>query len=316
MNSSEAEGTGSVPGGGKMELILELSAQVTEQNEKISKLERKLKEKDQIVDELRVKLKNNMEYLKARDEVDNLRTGSSDKNNSGSSNKSGNTHQNSQSYNRKNAVSSRKTADSAVKNAESSRNDVSSLFAVTEEESDNDFDDADKMEKLSALLKGVRAKNDKTRHSTDSLDDKLSDPDDLLVTKKDGEMDARKFSGTSRDSGVGSAGKQRKAQNNSVTNFDQKEPSFSFESGLSDSSPEDNYSHSKISSAPPTFGKHHPGQKLKKKSSLKRRASQKNDRPHIPKPGLAFVSSNDHEPALTDDIFKIPGSSLSSVQVS
>ena len=318
VNSLANGDTDGIPGGGKMKLILELSAQVTEQNEKISKLEKKLKEKDHIVDELRVKLKNNMEYLKARDEVGSQRNGLNDKNNN-SHHSSKNLYPNNQNYCRKYADSSKKYADSAVKRTESSRNDVTALFAVTEEDSDKDFDDSDKMEKLTSLLKGVKAKNDKTRLSTDSLDDKKNAKDDILATMED-ENEARKFSGTSRDSGLGSAGKHRQVQNSHFLEYDQKEPSFSLESGLSDSD-NDNISHSKIASAPPNLERNYPGQKLKKKSSLKRRASQKNekhtDRPHIPKPSLAFVN-NKLDSVITDDnIYKIPGSSgLSSVQVS
>ena len=323
MISSETEGADSIPGGSKMKLILELSAQVTEQNDKISKLERKLKDKDQIVDELRVKLKNNMEYLKARDGVDNQRSASNDKNNNNHSVSKSNP--NSQNSGRKMAESSRKTADTAVKSADLSRNNIDSLFAVTEENSEEEFDEEDKMEKLTALLHGVRAKNDKLRKSTDSLDDgKVSDKDDLLAIRES-EEDLRKFSGTSRDSGLGSAGKQRKAaQDKVIPNYGQREPSFSLESGLSDSDLDDlgniSGSHSQITSAPPQLERNVTGQKLKKRSSLKRRVSQKKertvDKPNIPKPSLAFVNT-DHRPVTDENIFQIPGSSsFSSVQVS
>lgn len=291
-----------------MKLILELSAQVTEQNDKISKLERKLKDKDHIIDELRVKLKNNMEYLKARDEADNHRNVSNDKNN--------NNHLKSKSY-LNGQSQNRKVAQSAIKNADSTQNDMNSFFAVTEEDSDDDFDDDTKMEKLSALLKGVKV-NDKFRHSMDSLDDKLSDKDDLP-----NQTDARKYSGTSRDSGLGSAGKQRNAnQKTLVPKYEEKEPSFSLESGLSDSDLEDfrNDSHSKITSAPPKLERNSQGHKLKKKSSLKRRLSQKNEKysgkVHIPKPSLAFVNSEQDSLMADENMFTIPGSSsLSSVQV-
>ena len=319
MTSSETDGSNSIPGGGKMKLILELSAQVTEQNDKISKLERKLKDRDQIIDELRVKLKNNMEYLKARDEVGNQRSATIDKNNNNNNQKVCNSYPHNQKH-------SRKTVEGSRKPAESSKNDIDSLFAVTEENSEEEFDDEGKMEKLTALLHGVRSKNDKLRQSTDSLDDgKMNDNDDLLAIRDEDE-ELRKFSGTSRDSGyLGSAGKQRKtaAQDKVVPNYGQKEPSFSLESGLSDSDLDDlgniSGSHSQITSAPPTLQRNLAGQKLKKTSSLKRRVSQKKDRtdkPNIPKPSLAFVNSA-HCPVNDDSILQIPGSSgLSSVQVS
>ena len=325
VTSSETDGSNSIPGGGKMKLILELSAQVTEQNDKISKLERKLKDRDQIIDELRVKLKNNMEYLKARDEVGNQRSATNDKNNNNNQ-KVSKSYPHNQNHSRKTAKSSGKPTDLATKTVESSRNDIDSLFAVTEENSEEEFDDEGKMEKLTALLHGVRSKNDKLRQSTDSLDDgKVNDNDDLLAIRDEDE-ELRKFSGTSRDSGyLGSAGKQRKtaAQDKVVPNYGQKEPSFSLESGLSDSDLDDlgniSGSHSQITSAPPTLQRNLAGQKLKKTSSLKRRVSQKKDRtdkPNIPKPSLAFVNSA-HRPVNDDSIFQIPGSSgLSSVQVS
>ena len=313
----------SVPGGGKMKLILELSAQVTEQSDKISKLERKLKDRDQIIDELRVKLKNNMEYLKARDEVGNQRSATSDKNNNNNNQMVSKSYPHNQNHGKKTAESSRKSAESR-KTAESLKNNIDSLFAVNEENSDEEFDDAGKMEKLTTLLQGVRSKNDKLRQSTDSLDDgRVNDNDDLLAIKGN-EEELRKFSGTSRDSGLGSAGKQRKVgQDKVVSSYGQKEYSFSLESGLSDTDLDDfgniTGSHSQITSAPPTLQRNAAGQKLKKTSSLKRRVSQKKDRtdkPNIPKPSLAFVNSA-QRPVNDNDIFQIPGSSgLSSVQVS
>ena len=316
-NSSESGDTESIPGGGKMKLILELSAQVTEQNEKISKLEKKLKDKDLIVDELRVKLKNNMEYLKARDEADSLRNGSKDKNNSNHT--IGKTRYLNSNQTRTSLNSSKKFADPAIKRVDSSKKDMTSLFAVNEEDSDDEFSDSDKMDKLTSLLHGVKAKNDKTRLSTDSLDDNKNVRIDDHLGGNEDESEARKLSGTSRDSGVGSAGKQRQSQTNNIPDYDRKEPSFSLESGLSDSDNE-YFSHSKIASAPPSLERTHPGQKVKKTSSLKRRVSQNkgksSERPHIPKPSLAFVKTNDSIDSVIADesVYKLPG--LSSVQVS
>ncbi|KAL4228312.1 hypothetical protein ACF0H5_013743 [Mactra antiquata] len=286
-SDEDVEDSKTLPGGEKMALILELSNQVAEQEDKISKLERKLTEKDQIISEMRAKMKNNAQYLSVLNDKANEKSSTANLVKTDSHDR----------YSKQN-VSTRvigvAAANTSVQNTASKHktDKIDHLFTVDEESSDNDDDN---LSKLNGLLKGVKAKNDKVRLSTDSYDDDIpsSSPNYRQLQGIAEDLEGN----TGRDSGLGSAGKRdenKKMESNNndhLRNWKDSTPSFESGSGLSDSdfdvSPSS--AHDKVYSAPPKL-QNSGGVRLKKKSnSLRRHATSKKDRP--PKPGVAFVNS-------------------------
>jgi uncharacterized coiled-coil protein SlyX len=274
-----------LPGGEKMALILELSEQVTEQQDKINKLERKLKDRDQTVEDLRAKLKNNSQYLSVlnkttEDKVKHERMKSAGLGGSDGNNITG--------YPRNMGMKNTRNSYEIDKN-------IDGLFTVDEESSENE---EDCLLKLSANLKDVKASN-KNLVSIDSP--KYAKSGILNVGSASEPFDDLEAN-NGRDSGLGSAGKREeggevKTESGKKTRKDRdwKDRTHSFESGsgLSDSDFEQyGPGVSKVSSAPPKL-QNGQGTKLKKKSnSLRRHASSKrNDRP--PRPGVAFVNTAD-----------------------
>lgn len=271
-----------LPGGEKMALILELSEQVAEQQDKISKLEHKLNEKEQVVTDLRTKLKNNAKYLsvlnktnegKGTEEPCPLEDGGSNKYLTPKTT---------------NINKSTLTRNQMLKNDRVPfKNDhvAEGLFTVNEESSENEDDS---LLKLSSYLSGVKA-DVKVRTSLDQSEEKKEGQ--IFESFEDLEAN------NGRDSGLGSAGKRDEKADKKVefdrSGMDWKDVSCSLEagSGLSDSDFEQyGPSQSKVSSAPPKLQNGGGVRHKKKSNSLRRHASsRKEDRP--PRPGMAFVNS-------------------------
>lgn len=253
----------------KMKLILELSEQVTEQQEKITKLEKKLKERDQVVDDLRYKLKTDFEYLK----VSNI---SQDKTASKNQSVNSESHSGSSGSSKLHYARAADTRKGAVSVT------TGGMFTVDEKKYGND---GEHMLKLSSFLKGITPSNNKHRTSKDVFEDSVVLSE--LVGKTEQLINLSLESGNGRDSGLGSAGKR---DEKSVLRKEIEEAklhnssSHSMETGsdLSESDFEHNISNHKISSAPPKL-QNGGSRKLKKKSSSLRKYS---DRP--PRPTLAF----------------------------
>lgn len=288
-------------GGEKMTLILDLSQQVTEQQDKIAKLERIVEDKDQVVGELRARMKNNAQYLSALNKTDaTQRKGRVQSYSIG--NGDGNTELIDAVANVGDTTVNLKvgTDNSSLRNEKiqfKTDHGNDGLFTVDEESSGNEEDDS--LKKLSSLLKDVKVDNDKAPASVDSFNENND-----YIPDNSGDM-AGLFeeleTNNGRDSGLGSAGKRedeygRKTGQNRPwhrTGSDGKDVSLSMDSGsgLSDSDFEPyGPAQSKIASAPPKL-QTDGGAKLKKKSnSLRKRASNmKDDKP--PRPGVAFVNS-------------------------
>lgn len=284
--------TKKLPGGEKMALILELSNQVAEQEDKISRLEKKLKDKDQVISEMRARMKNNAQYLsvindKPGDKTSmKLTAGDLDRNDS---------NNDASKYNVNTRLIGVAAASSSAQHdvgRHKSNSKYEKLFTLDEEQSDNEEGN---LTKLSSFMKDVRAKNDKVGISTESLNDdrQSSSPGNKNIgcVFEDAEGN------TGRDSGLGSAGKrediEKKHEGGSNVNLRiWKDSTVSFESGsgLSDSD-FDGFpaSQSKVYSAPPKL-QNGGGVKLKKKSNSLRRHASKKDRP--PRPGEAFVNTS------------------------
>lgn len=293
--------TPALPGGDKMALILELSQQATDQQDKIAALERVVGERDRLVDEMRAKLRNNSQYLTAintsRDGGDTGGEGRhtpSKKNNGGK--KAGNTE-------------SKKT----TKKPKTNVSNVDSLFAFTDDDDNDDYDfESGSMAKLSSLLRGVKAPVGGPA---------ATDDDPVGARLGEGET------GTGRDSGLGSAGKREEEQlagagksRSQKPLYEWKEHVQSFESGsgLSDSDFEHHlYGNHKVASAPPKLQNRDGDKKLKKKSSsLKKRAFLQDivaDKP--PKPSQAFIDVVHEEDSITAS-FKSGSHGISPVEVS
>jgi hypothetical protein len=290
--------TSSLPGGEKMALILELSEQVTEQQDKITKLEKKLKEKEQVVDELRKRMKNNSQYLSALTKFKNAK----DANGSGDLNDANQAASKSVDPTKSHLRQGKQGTTNSSHNRESAKlkkeHPIDSLFTVDEESSDNEEEN---LTKLSNLLHGVKAEKGKYRLDTES-------PVDTNNSAVQNEHSAEIEESNGRDSGLGSAGKREEKEQKKYK-LDDKPGSGSkwtdvsdfgdLGSGLSDSDFEQyGLSQGKVSSAPPKL-QNTGGVRLKKKSnSLKRHvSSKKSDRP--PPPNMAFVDNRD---TLGDDM--------------
>ncbi|XP_045216666.2 uncharacterized protein PF3D7_1120000-like isoform X2 [Mercenaria mercenaria] len=278
----QIEDSPKLPGGEKMALILELSEQVTEQQDRITKLERKLKEKDQIVDELRSKLKNNSQYLSVLNKTKEDKE-KHERNKTAGGNVGSNT-----GYAKNPSIKN-------DKNLFRNENGIDGLFTVEEESSENEEEN---LTKLSTLLQGVKSSNKEFINS----DHSEGGENDVLGNGRIPETFEDLEANNGRDSGLGSAGKrEEKGDIKSDSGkpgrigMEWKDMTHSFESGsgLSDSDFEQyGPGLSKVSSAPPKL-QNGNGARIKKKSnSLRRHASsKKNDRP--PRPGVAFVNSVD-----------------------
>lgn len=272
----ELEDKPKLPGGEKMKLILELSEQVTEQQDKITALEQKLKDKDQLVQDFRLKLKNNSEYLK----VTNRKCDSGDNGSENiSSIRSSQSHSNPslEKYSLRKLGQSKKTQRLEVKE-------------YVED------DEGNSLSKLSSFLHGVRADKSETGISDDSLDEILEDADNRSRNLHGSSDVMENDVATGRDSGLGSAGKreeeQRKERSKNVLDWHDSA------SGLSDSDFErDSSFSSKIASAPPVLQAGGNRRQKKKSNSLRKKVSN-HDRP--PRPGMAFMNSVVEEPAISE----------------
>lgn len=285
-NFPEIDDKPKLPGGEKMKLILELSQQVTEQQDKIAALERQLNDKDHTVQELRAKLKNNSEYLKALN---------------GDKSSKGSVSENNSSLNRSLSCNNASVMYTSKKGKEAAR--VKSL-------AQEDSDEGSNLLKLSSLLQGVKVDKNKTRHYDEVLVEEDNDGSGFNqgnVLVDEGEI------GTGRDSGLGSAGKREEER---IRNENKLQSLLSdwrdSGSGLSDSDLEcDTNSSSKVMSAPPTLQNSGRGKQKKKSNSLKKRVPS-SERP--PRPGMAFMNSVVEETALTSNHNLSPV--ISPVQVS
>ncbi|KAH3741465.1 uncharacterized protein LOC127851359 [Dreissena polymorpha] len=276
MASSESKA-----GGDKMKLILELSEQVADQQDKIAALESTVRARDTTIDELRKKMKNNSDYLKAinsaRDSPQLEQTG-------------GNRNKNNNSGKRLSKHSSFTSTQSKSQHVSDAAK-IDALFSYGEEESD---EDGGSLNKLSSLLKGVKSSAKKPNSSLDLPHDTLdSDRHASIGGSTPGdEQDAS----NGRDSGLGSAGKRDEQLLNgkritALSDWRDHVPSFESGSGLSDSDMEPLYhSAGKISSAPAKM-RNIEGKKLKKKSNSLRNRSKAigevADKP--PRPSMAFM---------------------------
>ncbi|WAR00744.1 hypothetical protein MAR_025116, partial [Mya arenaria] len=299
VNTTKVDEGVSLPGGEKMALILELSQQVAEQQDRIASLEGKLEDRDRVVEELRTKMKNNSQYLKA---VNSARDGATESA-IGDLRKT-----TSLKYKVKPAGKEQSSTNTNKRFSDADR--IDALFSHGED----DDSDTGSMAKLSSLLRGVKAPANKTKVNQESDDDEIGNRQNQIQ-----ESDPNNGG---RDSGLGSAGKRDEATNNvsrpSLADWKDHVHSFESGSGLSDSD-FDNHPHigSKVSSAPPKL-QNRDNKKLKKKSnSLKKHVSgygEVIDKP--PRPSLAFMSSL-HEEDSESLLHGIkPLSHISPVQVS
>ena len=297
---SITENAPKLAGGEKMKLILELSEQVTEQGDKISKLEKKVKDRDQVIEELRVKLRNKTEYLTALNQSGLSDRG--DKNISNSkSDRSSETPVRRYWGSSSPSHSGYKSGNTKIKK----ESDVDDLFAVQGDcnEVDDDFDNSGSMKKLSELLQGTKSDDLKARESLEVLNSDRQNSNNNQLYQI---VEETKESGTGRDSGLGSAGKRESeaTANNGVTDsyLNWKEPSaLSFKSELSDSdSVTGLHSQTKVSSAPPKLQNQGSTKSKKKSHILKKHIPGKNhDRP--PRPGRAFVNLSENDDVLSTE---------------
>ena len=274
-----------LPGGEKMKLILELSQQVTEQQDKIVALQKQVEDKDKIVKELRAKMKNNADYLKAI----NQKGESGDSRNNSNSNIHGDRNDN----NNSNIRRTQSYSSTSMIKSQPVKKMVSPEVCELAENGE------DSMSKLTSLLQSVKPK--KTKHPmSDDIDELLEEADRRSQVLLDGNDVTEPDGRTGRDSGLGSAGKREEEEQRQSN--DRKKVLLDWQdsgSGLSDSDLEPSNYSSKVSSAPPTL---RSGTRQKKKSHVLRKRVPSHDRP--PRPGMAFMNSVVEETAFPDHMDK------------
>ncbi|KAL3865389.1 hypothetical protein ACJMK2_042780 [Sinanodonta woodiana] len=211
----------------RMTLILEMSSQLSEQEQKLKSLEDQLVERDHIIEELRRKMRSSL-------------GGNAVKENSVAKNKSEDRRMMDTTTILVDSAESRYKVDYSVHHPQKM---ISSVKKIEEDEAESE---EESLNKLSSLLKDFKPGKPNLRMSDDSLE---------LRQLIEEDQQGRAFSGASRDSGIGSAGKR--TENKSIfpapkSNINRKLTHvLSDESGLSDSDIEKGvFPASKINSAP------------------------------------------------------------------